>query len=48
MKNFKGNIQPKEVSVVNTDLSLKVRRLMLICIHQFGWLSERGMGRVTF
>ena len=29
-KNIKGNIQPKEVSVVNTELSLKVRRVMLM------------------
>ena len=64
MKNIKGNIQPKEVSVVNTELSLKVKRVMLmmfsidlvqyetqhlhfkvfltICMHQFGWISERG------
>ena len=30
MKNIKGNIQPKEVSVVNTELSLKVKRVMLM------------------
>ena len=30
MKNIKGNIQPKEVSVVNTELSLKVKRIMLM------------------
>ena len=30
MKNIKGNIQPNEVSVVNTELSLKVKRVMLM------------------
>ena len=30
MKNIKGNIQPKEVSVVNTEFSLKVKRVMLM------------------
>ena len=30
MKNIKGNIYPKEVSVVNTELSLKVKRVMLM------------------
>ena len=30
MKNIKGNIKPKEVSVVNTELSLKVKRVMLM------------------
>ena len=30
MKNIKGNIQPEEVSVVNTELSLKVKRVMLM------------------
>ena len=28
MKNIKGNIYSKEVSVVNTELSLKVKRVM--------------------
>ena len=60
MKNIKGNIWPKKLSVVNTDLCLKVTRVMLmifwielvkwhfkvfltIYMHQFGWLSERGL-----
>ena len=30
MKNIKGNIQPEEVSVVNTELSLKVKKIMLM------------------
>ena len=30
MKNNKGNIWLKEVSVVNTELSLKVKRVMLM------------------
>ena len=30
MKNIKGNIYPKKLSVVNTDLCLKVTRVMLM------------------
>ena len=30
IKNVKGNIKPKKVSVVNTELSLKVKRVMLM------------------
>ena len=30
MKNIKGNIEPKKVSVVNTELSLKVKRVILM------------------
>ena len=30
MKNIKGNIQPKNVSVANTELNLKVKRVMLM------------------
>ena len=30
MKNIKGNIYLKEESVVNTELSLKVERVMLM------------------
>ena len=30
MKNIKGNIQPKKVSVVNIELSLKVKRVILM------------------
>ena len=30
MKNIKDNIYPKEVSAVNTELSLKVKRVMLM------------------
>ena len=38
MKNIKGNIQPKEVSVVNTELSLKVKRVMLMIFSiDFVW-----------
>ena len=30
MKNIKGNIKPKKVSVVNTELSLKIKKVMLM------------------
>ena len=30
MKNIKGNIKPKKVSVVNAELSLKVKRVILM------------------
>ena len=30
MKNIKGNIRPKEVSVVNTELNLKGKGVMLM------------------
>ena len=30
MESIKGNIKPKEMSVVNTKLSLKVKRVMLM------------------
>ena len=30
MKNIEGNIKPKEMSLVNTELSLKVKRVMLM------------------
>ena len=30
MKNIKGTIEPKEVSVVNAELSMRVKRVMLV------------------
>ena len=33
MKNIKGNISPKQVSVVNTELGLKVKRVMMFSIN---------------
>ena len=30
MKNIKSNIQPREVSVVNAEMTLKVKRVMLM------------------